>query len=75
MAEITIAEVDQAEASLAEAKAAYYAAGGPSSDEETRASFRDKKREVVQLRQAWRVQEEAAGRRGGMVGGDAVKED
>lgn len=74
MAEISVAEVDQAEARLAEAKAEYYDQGGPDAPEEARAAFRDTKREVVQLRQAWRVQEEAAGRRAGMVGGDAVEE-
>lgn len=60
MAEITIADLDQALARLAEAKA------NPGPD------YKQIKHEVTQLRLAWRRQEEAAGRRGGMVGGDAV---
>lgn len=64
MAEVSIAEVDQAEAALAEAKAAY--ADNP----DTKAEFLEAKRQVVAVRQAYRQQEEAAGRRG-RVGGDA----
>lgn len=70
MAEITVAEVDQAEAALAEAKAKYHG----SDKKDGKAEFQQAKRDVVQLRQQFRMQEEAAGRRTGMVGGDAVKE-
>lgn len=60
--ELTIADVDQAEARLADAKANL-----------TGQEYRDVKREVVAIRSAWRQQEEAAGRRAGRVGGDAVE--
>lgn len=70
MPEITIAEVDQAEAALKDTKEAYYASD--KAPEES-AAFREAKRAVVSLRQAWRLQEEAAGRRSGLAGGDAVK--
>lgn len=70
--EITVAEVDQAEARLKDAKEAYYASDKAPEEAE---SFRDAKREIVAVRQAWRVQEEAAGRRTGLAGGDAVKEN
>lgn len=64
--EVSIADVDQAEARLAEAKDKKRA--GDLGDEE----FRAVKNEVNNLRQAWRRQEEAAGRRNGFVGGDAT---
>jgi hypothetical protein len=66
MSEVSIADVDQAEARLAEAKDKKRA------DEIDPEEFRAIKNEVNNLRQAWRRQEEAAGRRGGFVGGDAV---
>lgn len=72
MAEISVAEVDQAEAALADAKATYNAS---EKTEEDAAAFRAAKRQTVELRQAWRLQEEAAGRRTGKVGGDAVAEE
>lgn len=67
MSEVSIAEVDQAEAELAAAKETYH---GSDRAEEHRAAFQDAKRKLVELRSAWRAQEEAAGRRG-LVGGDA----
>jgi hypothetical protein len=70
MSEISLAEVDQAEAALKDAKEAYYASG--KAPEETE-RFREVKREIVAIRQAYRIQEEAAGRRTGLAGGDAVK--
>jgi predicted P-loop ATPase len=68
MSEVSIADIDQAEAALAAAKEAYY---GSDKAEEHREAFQEAKRNVVQLRSAWRTQETAAGRRG-LVGGDAV---
>lgn len=52
--EITLAEVDQAEAALSAAK-------------KGKGSHNDLAREVATLRQAWRQQEEAAGRRTNLV--------
>lgn len=72
MADISIAEVDQAEAALADAKSTWY---GSDKDPAHRDAFDAAKREVVRVRQAYRLQEEAAGRRGGPVGGDAMKEN
>jgi hypothetical protein len=69
--EISLADVDQAEAALADAKAAFYASDkGP----EASVPFKAAKLECNQVRQAYRTQEVAAGRRG-PVGGDAVKEN
>lgn len=65
MPDITIADVDQAEAALADAKARKQA--GDASD------YVNVKRRAVQTRVGWRQQEEAAGRRNGKVGGDAVQ--
>lgn len=72
MPEISIAAVDQAEASYAEAKATYYASEQTDEDKET---FRAAKQEIVSVRSAWRLQEEQAGRRqvGTTVEGDAVR--
>lgn len=68
-AEISIADVDQAEAALSTAKQKYHGSGkSPDHKDE----FLEAKRNVVRLRTAWRAQEEQAGRRG-LVGGDAVK--
>lgn len=64
--EVSIADVDQAEARLAEAKDKKRA------DEISSEEFRAVKNEVNSLRQAWRRQEELAGRRNGFVGGDAT---
>lgn len=61
--EITVAELDQAEAELAQAK--------KSKNVERRAEASQR---LADLRSAWRIQEEAAGRRAGFVGGDAAKE-
>lgn len=66
--DITLAALDQAEAQLAQAKAARQDGG----DE---AVYRAVADEVTQLRRAYRDQEIAAGRRGAGVGvgGDAVR--
>ena len=61
---ITLASLDQAEARLAEAKKK------KANKSMTEREYRTVKRDVVQLRVAWRAQEEAAGRRNGLVGGD-----
>jgi hypothetical protein len=66
MAEVTIADVDQAEAALADAKARREAG-------EDVPEYRDVKREAVRARRDWRLQEEAAGRRTGRIGGDAYQ--
>lgn len=60
MAEISIADLDQAEAELRDAK--------ESGDQEWKKTASEN---LASLRQAYRTQEEAAGRRGGIVGGDA----
>lgn len=69
--EVSIARVDQAEAALADAKAVYYESDRA---EEHKAAFQEAKQEVVAARQAWRQQEEQAGRRNGFVGGDVTRE-
>lgn len=69
--EISIAEVDQAEAALADAKNAYRENEDDAAAKET---FLDAKRHVVAVRSAWRKQEEDAGNRG-LVGGDATTEE
>lgn len=61
--EITIAEVDQAEAALAAAKK------GKDPERKQQAA-----ESLQELRTAYRLQEEAAGRRTGLVGGDATPE-
>lgn len=61
--EITAADVEAAQAELATAK--------KSKDRVKRQQAMDK---VAELRTAFRVQEEKAGRRVGLVGGDAVSE-
>jgi hypothetical protein len=68
VSEISIADVDQAEAALAAAREAYYASDKTDAD---KVAFGEAKRAVVEVRSAWRAQEESAGRRG-PVGGDAV---
>lgn len=70
--EISIAEVDQAEAALADAKSAFYESG---KSEELQGAFADAKRDAVAARRAWRQQEEQAGRRSGFVGGDVTREN
>lgn len=65
---ISIAEVDQAEASLLSVKADAQA----DRNERTLAAVEQAKVALVQIRQAWRAQEMAAGNRTGTVGGDAV---
>lgn len=71
MAEVSIADVDQAEAALADAKEAHYAPGERSAEEQQ--AYDATKEHVVAVRRAWREQEESAGRRGPgvTVGGDA----
>jgi hypothetical protein len=61
--EITVAEVDQAEAALAAAK--------KGKDVEKRQAAMDA---LAEVRSAFRLQEEQAGRRVGLVGGDATPE-
>lgn len=61
--QITIGDVDQAEAALAQAK--------KGKDPAKRQAAMDK---LAEVRSAFRTQEEQAGRRVGMVGGDAVSE-
>lgn len=61
--EITVAEVDQAEAELAAAK--------KSKDPARKQQAMDA---LAEVRSAFRLQEEKAGRRTGMVGGDATPE-
>lgn len=63
--QITVADVDQAEAALIEAK---------KRRSKDREGYKAQARETTELRQAFRRQEEAAGRRGGLVGGDARTE-
>lgn len=64
--EITLAEVDQAEAALLEAKTAARAKGATDDDQATRKQAAN---DLVAVRSAYRRQEEAAGRRGGLVVG------
>jgi hypothetical protein len=66
MADITLAELDQAHARLADAKARK--AEGSIDP----AEYKTVKHEVAALRVAYKQQEEAAGRRTGIIGGDAV---
>lgn len=62
--EITLAEVDQAEAALLEAKKKARTKSATDADQATRKKAAEK---LVELRSAWRRQEEAAGRRSGLV--------
>lgn len=70
MAEITVADIDQAEAALLDEKGKYHGSGKSA---EHKPAFDAAKKHLVTLRQQYRIQEEAAGRRTGKVGGDAVK--
>lgn len=68
--EISASDLESAEATFAEVKADY-ASGGDVTTEEYRAA----KRGLVSLRSAFRNQEQAAGRRSGLVGGDVAVEE
>lgn len=72
MADISLAELDQAEARLAEAKGRYFGRKG-ARNEEHRDAHKQAMQELADLRSKYRQQEEAAGRRTGLVGGDAVQ--
>lgn len=69
--EITIAEVDQAEAEFLALKKK---AQAKSATNATRDEYKEMAREFAELRSAYRFQEEQAGRRVGLVGGDATPE-
>lgn len=69
MSEISIAEVDQALAAMSESKKKYY---DSDKSDAHKAEFKENKNRLNELRKAWKLQEEAAGRRG-LVGGDATK--
>lgn len=65
MGDLTVGDVDQAEAALVDVKHKH--AAGDMSREDYNAA----KRAAVAVRVAWRQQEEAAGNRTGRIGGDA----
>lgn len=69
---ISIADVDQALAALADAKEAYFASGR---DPALKPMFDAAKRDLVQTRRAYRILQEADGARVGFVGGDAAPQE
>ncbi|MCA1569759.1 MAG: hypothetical protein LC798_05440 [Chloroflexi bacterium] len=62
--EITLAELDQATAAHVDAKKRARAKSATAADQEQRKTTAE---ELVAVRSAYRLQEEAAGRRGGLI--------
>ena len=65
-------DVEALEQLLAESKERFH---NDRSNQEAREEFMAIKRRLVRARSKWRTQEELAGRRMGLVGGDAVRGD
>lgn len=69
--EISVGEVDQAEAALLEAKRKAQRKSATNADQR---AYQEAAQELSNVRRAWREQEESAGRRTGLAGGDATPE-